>query len=201
MMAANRARMRGLPRTGVCGLLACVAFMTMSVQAPAAVTPHPEQAAVTPQAVQGTAAPHAAQAVMDADRAFSAKAQEVGAGKAFSLFAEPRVNMLNDPVPGSNGADLQALFDPQVVLQWAPEDGAVSADGTLGYTWGKATRHRMTADGRREELSPSRYVTIWRKQADGSWKFLADGGLHGPEEREFAARKKAEKEAAEKAGR
>lgn len=174
MQVANSIRAGGIRRVGTYGLLACVAFMTMPGQAQVAAQPHP------------------AQAVMEADRAFSAKAQEVGAGRAFSLFAEPRVNMLNDPVPGSAGADLQKLFDPQIVLQWAPEDGAISADGTLGYTWGKATRHRVTADGRREELSPSRYVTIWRKQADGSWKFLADGGLHGPEEQAFAARKKAE---------
>ncbi len=163
------------------GLLACVVFMTMPAMAQTAGQTHP------------------AQAVMDADRAFAAKAQEIGVGKAFSLFAEPRVHMLNDPVPGSDGAELYKLFDPQMVLQWEPVDGAISNDGTLGYTWGKATRYRTAADGKREELPPSRYVTIWRKQADGSWKFLADGGLHGPEEREFAARKKAEKEAAEKA--
>lgn len=181
MTPANRTPTTGRHLIQVGGLLTCVAFMTMPVLA------------------QNASQAHPAQAVMDADRAFAAKAQEVGAGKAFSLFAEPRVHMLNDAVPGSDGAALQTLFDPQMVLQWAPVDGAISNDGTLGYTWGKATRYRTTADGKREELGPSRYVTIWRKQADGSWKFLADGGLHGPEEREFAARRKAEKEAAEKA--
>lgn len=137
---------------------------------------------------------HPAKAVMDADRAFAARAKQAGPGPAFAEYAEPRVLMLNDPVPGTDAGDLAKLFGPGLEIDWAPVDGAVSADGTLGYTWGKARYFRQRPDGAREELPPSRYVTIWRKQADGSWKFLADGGLHAPEAREFTERKKADKD-------
>lgn len=141
---------------------------------------------------------HPAQAVMDADRAFAARAKQVGPGRAFAEYAESRVLMLNDPVPGTDAADLGTLFGPDLEIDWGPVDGALSADGTLGYTWGKARYYKLSPDGSKEELPPSRYVTIWRKQQDGSWKFLADGGLHAPEAKAFIARKKAEKDAAER---
>lgn len=77
----------------------------------------------------------------------------------------------------------------------------MSTDGTLGYTWGKARYYKVKADGTKEELPPSRYVSIWRKQKDGSWKYLADGGLVAPEAKEFIEKKKAEKAAAEAAAK
>ncbi len=141
---------------------------------------------------------HPAQGVMDADRAFAARAKQVGPGKAFAEYAQTRVLMLNDPVPGTDASALTTLFGPDLEIDWGPMDGAISDDGTLGYTWGKARYYKVKPDGTKEELAPSRYVTIWRKQKDGTWKFLADGGLHAPEAKEFAAKKKAEKEAAEK---
>lgn len=139
---------------------------------------------------------HPAQGVLDADRAFAARAKAVGAGQAFGEFAESRVQMLNDPIPGSNAADLPKLFNPNLEIDWGPVDGAVSVDGTLGFTWGKARYFEHKADGTTEELPPTRYVTIWRRQSDGSWKYVADGGLNAPETKEFIARKKADSKAA-----
>lgn len=156
------------------GLLTCVMIMTL-----------PAQAQTVPA--------HPAQAVMDADRAFAAMALKTGAGPAFGHYAEADVSMFNQPEPKTTAAELAKGFPPDLVIEWAPVDGAMSADGTLGYTWGKATYHRKKPDGTQEELPPSRYVTIWRKQADGSWKFLGDGGLKSPEEKAFLDRKKAEK--------
>lgn len=156
----------------VCGLLTCATIMTMPAlgQSPPA---------------------HPARMVMEADHAFAARAKQVGPGQAFTEYAEPRVFMLNDPVPGTDGPDLAKIFPPSLEIDWGPVDGAISGDGTLGYTWGKARYYKVKADGTKEELTPSRYVTIWRRQKDGSWKFLADGGLHAPEAKEFADQKKA----------
>lgn len=164
----NRPKTGTLARTF--GALTCATIMTLPVWAQS----------------------HPAQGVMDADRAFAARAKQVGPGPAFADFAESRVLMLNDPVPGTDAGDLAKLFGPGLEIDWGPMDGAVSADGTMGYTWGKARYFRQKPDGTKEELPPSRYVTIWRKQKDGSWKFLADGGLHAPEAKEFAEKKKAE---------
>lgn len=84
----NRRKTGTLARTF--GALTCATFMTLPVWAQS----------------------HPAQAVMDADRAFAARAKVVGAGKAFSEFAETRVLMLNDPVPGTDATELPKLFSP-----------------------------------------------------------------------------------------
>jgi len=50
-----------------------------------------------------------------------------------------------------------------------------SEAGDLGYTLGtwRSTRYN---DAGRGHVSTGKYVTIWRKQADGSWKVVFDGG-------------------------
>ncbi|WP_119678800.1 YybH family protein [Indioceanicola profundi] len=125
------------------------------------------------------AADDAAAALLEADRAFNAMAQEKGVGPAFAAFAEPAVQMLNLPSPDLKRDDLPKLFPPGYHLIWEPQDGRISADGTFGYTWGGATIRSTGPDGTVRE-QPSRYITVWRLQADGSWKWIADGGLAMP---------------------
>jgi len=57
------------------------------------------------------------------------------------------------------------------VIHWKPLRAEVSASGDLGYTWGVA------------ESGPSKegpfkpygiYVTIWKRQPGGKWKFVYD---------------------------
>jgi ketosteroid isomerase-like protein len=55
-------------------------------------------------------------------------------------------------------------------LDWAPIASGKSGD--LGFTVGKAT---FTA-ARPQDSWHSTYVTIWHRQADGSWKVLFDTG-------------------------
>jgi ketosteroid isomerase-like protein len=57
----------------------------------------------------------------------------------------------------------------------------VSADGTLGYTWG---RYDFTAKGKdgKVDASTGIYLTIWKRQPDGSWKFVFDGSPELPAE-------------------
>lgn len=50
-----------------------------------------------------------------------------------------------------------------------------SEAGDLGYTLGTWRSTRYTAEGRGQVIT-GKYVTIWRKQADGSWKVVFDGG-------------------------
>lgn len=126
-----------------------------------------------------------AQAVMEADRAFARKAKEVGLAAAFKLFAADKVVMFSTATPDMTSDQVAALFPPGFDIDWAPEGGAVSDDGTLGYTWGKARYSAKKPDGTVTDLGPTRYVTIWRKQKDGSWKFIGDGELTNPETRAF----------------
>jgi ketosteroid isomerase-like protein len=67
------------------------------------------------------------------------------------------------------------LDDTLSSLRWAPDLADVSGDGTLGYTWGRWTLTVRDSSGS-HQAGQGRYLTIWRKQADGSWKVEGDIG-------------------------
>lgn len=66
-------------------------------------------------------------------------------------------------------ASLKKAFDnPGFQLKWKPLGAEVAASGDLGYTWGE---YEAARSGRR-----GHYLTIWKRQKDGSWKVAADVG-------------------------
>jgi ketosteroid isomerase-like protein len=79
------------------------------------------------------------------------------------------------------GAAYKPGPNPDVQLTWSPSKVSVSDDGTLGYTWG---RYDFTSKGKDGKIDSSSgiYLTIWRRQADGSWKFVYDGGPQIPDD-------------------
>ena len=57
------------------------------------------------------------------------------------------------------------------VIRWKPLRAEVAASGDLGYTWGVAE----SGPGQAGPFKPyGIYVTIWKRQADGKWKFIYD---------------------------
>lgn len=62
---------------------------------------------------------------------------------------------------------------PELIIRWRPLGAQVSDDGTLGWTYGNS----VLISGRGEQLG--KYLTVWRKQADGTWKVQADQGSAG----------------------
>ena len=57
------------------------------------------------------------------------------------------------------------------VIRWKPLRADVAASGDLGYTWGVA-ESGPSKDGPFKPYGI--YVTIWKRQADGKWKFVYD---------------------------
>ena len=57
------------------------------------------------------------------------------------------------------------------VIRWQPLHAEVAASGDLGYTWGVAE----SAPAKEGPFKPyGIYVTIWKRQPDGKWKFVYD---------------------------
>jgi ketosteroid isomerase-like protein len=65
-----------------------------------------------------------------------------------------------------------ADFPTDAILEWVPVAANIAASGDLGCTVGEAL---VRARG-----SYSKYLTIWKRQPDGAWKFVADGGNARP---------------------
>jgi ketosteroid isomerase-like protein len=66
-------------------------------------------------------------------------------------------------------------------LTWTPTDAQMSPSGDMGYTWGHYEGHSKDANGN-PVTTTGRYITIWRKQPDGSWKVALDAGANEPAE-------------------
>lgn len=112
-----------------------------------------------------------------------AKATAEGGGKAFSQwFAEDGVTLSNGeaPVHGREAIAKQATWlAKDYQLTWTPTDAILSPAGDMGYTWGHYEGHSRDAQGN-AVVTAGRYLTIWRKQADGSWKVALDASNNEP---------------------
>ncbi|MGH6720028.1 MAG: YybH family protein, partial [Alphaproteobacteria bacterium] len=108
-----------------------------------------------------------------AERAFAADAAARNVRDAFlTALAEDGVVFAPGPV------DAHRHWTPRPVtaakLEWAPEAAEIAASGDLGYTYGP---WRFTPPDGDKPLAFGHYFTIWRKQADGTWRVLADKGI------------------------
>jgi ketosteroid isomerase-like protein len=120
------------------------------------------------------------EALFAADRGFDSTVAAVGLEGWVGFFSDSgrQVDSYGDFVVGQAAIrdHMRGLLtDSTRALRWAPDLAEVSRDGSLGYTWGRWTMlHRGAGTG--EELARGRYLTVWRKQTDGSWKAEADVG-------------------------
>lgn len=117
--------------------------------------------------------------LMIVDRSFSQFSVEKGTVAAFHHFmADSGLVLPRDGQPRSRAqyAELLALVAEKSrasTLTWEPLLADVAASGDLGYTHG---RYQLTfADSTQPPLY-GYYVTIWKKQADGQWRFVFDAG-------------------------
>jgi ketosteroid isomerase-like protein len=115
-------------------------------------------------------------ALLKVDRDFYQASLTKGA-QAFADFAEENAteDLGGDVVRGRSEILKWYKNDyaqPGFSLVWNP-DGAVIA-GELSVTHGHFEFHERT-DGADKKVA-GQYVTVWRKQKDGSWKFVWDGG-------------------------
>jgi ketosteroid isomerase-like protein len=72
-------------------------------------------------------------------------------------------------------------FDPSG-LSWTPAGSGISSSGDLGYTYG-TWEMRGSSDQSADVVARGQYLTQWKKQADGSWRVVADIGNVAPPEK------------------
>jgi hypothetical protein len=108
--------------------------------------------------------------VIAAERAFAARAGEIGWTPAFREFTAPEGVILRpDPVSAPE-ALAQLEDDGDRSLQWWPAWAGVSRSGDFGFTTGPFVF------GDSDQIR-GHYFTVWRRQPDGSWKWIFDGGV------------------------
>lgn len=113
--------------------------------------------------------------IVGADNAFSRAAREQGVPAAMATFAaeDGRVFLSRTPmIAGRENIERQyAGWDAQSLLQWEPAGADISARGDMGFSWGRWT---LTREG--GEPASGNYVSVWRRDGEGKWRFLANIG-------------------------
>lgn len=102
-------------------------------------------------------------------------------GAAFASWCAPDAVMLGNgasPVVGRVAIEKAANWAAKdYQLTWTPTDAMMGPSGDMGYTWGHYEGHSKDANGN-PVLTSGRYMTIWRKEADGNWRFVMDAGAN-----------------------
>ena len=118
------------------------------------------------------------QEIISADKAMSDLAAKEGFNAALLEYADENFVKFSEgslPVIGRSDFAKKAADKPgSKNISWEPLSAEVAQSGELGYTWGnwKFTMPDTTLYGN--------YFTAWKKQADGKWKILLDGGNATP---------------------
>jgi len=119
--------------------------------------------------------------MMNADRAFSLMSEKQGLRKAYTEFIDSNGVLLRPgalPMAGGDAVDyITQSNDTSFLMTWEPKDASISASGDMGYTYGVYSLKPKAEDS----VYYGSYVTIWKKQADGRWKFVLQSGNEGVE--------------------
>lgn len=117
--------------------------------------------------------------LMQTDKAFSDMSVAKGMKAAFIEYIDSNGVLLKPnhlPIVGAQAIDyLIQEDDSDYTLNWQPQNAFVSRSGDLGYTYGVYAMHPKNID----TVFYGTYVSIWKRQSDGKWKFVLDTGNQG----------------------
>ncbi len=124
--------------------------------------------------------------LFDLERKFAAAVAEGGGATFASFFDKNGVTLENRQAPLIGQAAIAAHTTwsaSTYQLTWTPDGGELSPAGDMGYTWGhyqgRAIGHAAGA-----AVEHGRYLTVWKKEPDGTWKVLMDSSNEDPPEAE-----------------
>jgi len=123
--------------------------------------------------------------LLKTDIEFSKTSVEKGAAEAFYLYlADDAVQLPAGlpPIVGREKIRESMSGSSKAVLKWEPVKAEVAKSGDLGYTWGNYEISWQGEDGRTEKLY-GKYLNIWKKQPDGTWKAVVDIGNQAPSQK------------------
>ena len=111
--------------------------------------------------------------------AFCLMAKERGILAAFEHFAAPDVAFIDTDPREHRGLEAVRTRlgpdQPGAALTWSANFTDVSDDGTLGYNYGRYESRRTGPDGK-TSVHTGWFLTIWKRQPDGTWKYVMDTG-------------------------
>ena len=117
--------------------------------------------------------------IEQAEADFNKIVAEQGLAEAFTFFADSSavIKRKNDSLifgkAGINNFYSSSRSKTKTTLEWKPDFIDVSESGELGYTYGKYTFAVYDSLGNKTDHHGI-FHTVWKKQKDGSWKYVWD---------------------------
>lgn len=117
-------------------------------------------------------------AIRDADVAWSKVAEAKQMDEYFSYFLDDAVVLApNEPILADKEAIRKSLGDlfamPGFAVKWKPTKVEAARSGDFGYSIGTYELSMNDPKGK-PVTDRGKYATVWKKQADGSWKAAVD---------------------------
>ncbi|WP_461069820.1 YybH family protein [Spirosoma horti] len=141
----------------------------------------------SPRAMNPAAAArqHAIDEIREADQNFSILSEKQGMAKAFTTYAADDVIKLNDGAAPTVGFDslraqMSRLPANGPVLTWQVLKADAAQSGELGYTFGQWMLTQKDGSAKKN-VRYGVYMTVWKRQRNGEWRFVVDGGNTTPE--------------------
>ncbi len=116
--------------------------------------------------------------IYKAEDDFKNLSQTKGIAEAFYTFADENavIKRENDTLIRGKESIKQYYSDPKfqkAFVTWKPDFVDVSKDGEMAYTYGKFTWTFTDSLGNKNNFK-GLFHTVWKKQKDGSWKYVWD---------------------------
>jgi len=115
--------------------------------------------------------------IMQVEKEFAEMAANKSVAETFIAFAADNAVLNRNSSIIEGKIAIKAYFDQQtltdVKLEWEPNFVDVSESGDLAYTYGKYTFSAFDPTGKKIEAKGI-FHTVWKRQEDGSWKFVYD---------------------------
>lgn len=116
--------------------------------------------------------------LVETERAFSRTAADKGIRDSFLAYLADD-GVLFRPKPVNGKQFLQGRPARPGLLSWEPTFAYVARAGDMGYDTGPwEFREKGPQD---KPVGYGYFVTVWKKQADGTWKFVVDIGTSNPQ--------------------
>ena len=109
--------------------------------------------------------------VVAAERAFAADFPAMGLAGSFQKWGRPDAILIN----GGQAQTIDKVFEGapltrqpgEPLIEWHPTFAGIARSGEMGFTTGPAAR---------DQEGYGHYFTVWKRQADGQWRWVYDGG-------------------------
>ena len=122
--------------------------------------------------------------LLKVDEDFAELSMQKGLKEAYLEYIDSNGVLLRPnviPIAGADAVDyIIGLKDTGYKMQWKPSNAVVAISGELGYTYGVYKLKPSLVD----TAFYGTYVSIWKKQPNGKWKFVLQSSNEGIGEEE-----------------